>query len=259
MSEARDPTSEAGTSRQNAGSGGGQDLLARQLSDLARSLEAEHDPTAMLDEVVQAAVRLIPGADEASISVVIGRSDVSSRHPTGELPTKVDAVQNRTGQGPCLDAVFNHTTVRVPDMAHEDRWPTFAAGAADLGAASMLSFQLYVEGDNLGALNLYSRRPNAFDDDSEHVGLLFASHAAIAFADAEKVRNLKVSLASRDVIGQAKGILMERFKISGDQAFLLLTRASQNRNRKLRDIAEELAHTGDVAGLDTRTGQRPEE
>ena len=108
----------------------------------------------------------------------------------------------------------------------------------------MLSFQLYVERDNLGALNLYSRQPNSFDDDSEHIGLLFASHAAIAFADAEKVRHLVLAVSRRDLIGQAKGILMERFRISADQAFSLLIRVSQDNNRKLFDVAEELTETG---------------
>jgi hypothetical protein len=110
----------------------------------------------------------------------------------------------------------------------------------------MLSFQLYVEGDNLGALNLYSRRPNAFDDESEHVGLLFASHAAIAFSDARKVEQLQHGLITRDLIGQAKGILMERFKITSAQAFTLLVRVSQHTNRKLRDVAKELANTGQL-------------
>ena len=220
------------------------ELLAQQLSSLARRLEAEDDPALMLDEVVRGAVALIPGVEEGSISVVVGRKEVTSRHQSGELPEKVDAVQMAVGEGPCLDAAYEHHTVLVEDMATEDRWPRFSPRALELGAASMLSFQLYVEGDNLGALNLYSRRPHSFDDDSQQIGLLFASHAAIAFANAEKVRHLTVAVDRRDLVGQAKGILMERFKITADQAFTLLTRASQQSNRKLYDVAEELTETG---------------
>ena len=220
------------------------ELLAQQLSSLARRLEAEDDPALMLDEVVRGAVALIPGVEEGSISIVVGRKEVTSRHPSGELPEKVDAVQMAVGEGPCLDAAYEHHTVLVADMATEDRWPRFSPRALELGAASMLSFQLYVEGDNLGALNLYSRRPHSFDDDSQQIGLLFASHAAIAFANAEKVRHLTVAVDRRDLVGQAKGILMERFKITADQAFTLLTRASQQSNRKLYDLAQELAETG---------------
>jgi hypothetical protein len=203
----------------------------------------------MLEELVRAAVALIPGADDGSLSVVQARAEVSSRHATSDLPQQVDDLQTLTGQGPCLDAAFEEQTVRVPDMTKEERWPEFAAKAAEIGAMSMLSFQLYVERDNLGALNLYSRHANAFTDESEHVGLLFASHAAIAFADAQKVQNLEVALRSRDVIGQAKGILMERFKISGDQAFMMLVTASHNTNRKVNEIAEVLAMTGHLGRL----------
>ena len=220
------------------------DQLAKQLSDFARRAQTEDDRGLMLDEVVRAAVQLIPGVDEASISVTIGRRDVSSQHPSGDLPAKVDAVQTETGQGPCIDAAYEHETVRVPDMASEERWPKFAARASALGAASMLSIQLWVENDNLGALNLYSYTAGSFTDESEHVGLLFASHAAVAFAGADKVHHLNVALARRDLIGQAKGILMERFKITGSQAFNILVRVSQDSNRKLFDVAEELSQTG---------------
>ena len=113
----------------------------------------------------------------------------------------------------------------------------------------MLSFQLYVEGDNLGSLNLYNHAANAFDDESEQIGLLFASHAAVAYADAKKIDGLAQAIASRDLIGQAKGILMERYKIDAQKAFTLLVRVSQQRNIKLRDLATELANTGHIASL----------
>ena len=217
--------------------------LAAQFGAVARALQAERDTVAMLDELVASAVRMIPGADEASISVVTGRTAVTSQNPTGELPERVDALQTETGQGPCLDAAYEHRTVRVPDMAHEERWPRFARRAAEAGAASMLSFQLWVEHDDLGALNLYSHRPDAFDDESEQVGLLFASHAAVAFADARKIDQLGDAIDTRDLIGQAKGILMERFGVDEGQAFRVLTRVSQNSHRKLRDVASELTRT----------------
>src|SRR3712207_3261725 len=243
--ESRSGTASAG----DHGTTQGEDELAAQLSEFARSLEAEDDPDRMLKEVVAAAVALIPGAEEGSLSVVLGRSEVTSQHPSSDLPRQVDAVQSEVGEGPCLDAVFEEQTVRMPDLAHEERWPNFTKRAREIGVASMLSFQLYVEGDNLGALNLYSRRPNAFDDESEHVGLLFASHAAVAFADAQKLDQLNSAVETRDLIGQAKGILMERYQISAEQAFRVLTRVSQQRNRKLRDLAAELADTRHLAGL----------
>ena len=224
-------------------------VLAQQFADMARSLQAQDDPGEVLDEVVAAAVRLIPGADAGSISVVAGRREVTSRHPSRDLPQRVDALQTEVGQGPCLDAVYEQQTVRVPDMADEQRWPRFASRAATLGAASMLSFQLYVEGDNLGALNLYSGHPNGFDDESEQVGLLFASHAAVAFADARQLEHLSAAIATRDLIGQAKGILMERYSLDADQAFRVLTRISQHTNQRLHTIADELVTTRQITGL----------
>ncbi|MGH3539630.1 MAG: ANTAR domain-containing protein [Pseudonocardiaceae bacterium] len=145
-----------------------------------------------------------------------------------------------------MDAIYVEQTVRVSDTASEDRWPEFAKRAAQLGVGSMLSFQLYVVGDNLGALNLYNREPDAFDDESEHVGLLFASHAAVAMAGAQRNEQLIRAIGTRDLIGQAKGILMERHKLTAEQAFMLLVRASQATHTKLRDIAEQLTTVGQL-------------
>jgi len=174
-----------------------------QFGELARSLQQQVDPEAMLRGVVGAAVELIPGVDEGSISVVLGRRKVMLEAASGELPRIVDALQEQTGQGPCLDAVYHQETVQV-------------SRAAAAGAGGMLSFQLYVEGDNLGALNLYSRQAGMFDDESEHVGLLFAAHAAIAYSGARTKADLGRAVATRQLIGQAQGILMERHKITGD-------------------------------------------
>jgi len=131
-------------------------------------------------------------------------------------------------------------------MTREDRWPDFTRRALDLGIRSMLSFQLYVAEDTLGALNLYSDQAAAFTDESENIGLLFAAHAALAMAGARNHDDLTRALSMRDLIGQAKGILMERHRLTADQAFALLVRASQRTNTKLTDIARNLADTGSL-------------
>jgi hypothetical protein len=233
--------------RPSSQSGGTADLheLATRLGVMARELEAEDDTEAMLRRIVTDAVALIPGADEGSISVVIARSRVTSQAPSGELPQRVDHLQEEVGEGPCLDAAYQHQTVRVPDMEVETRWPNFARRAADeAGVRSMLSFQLYVEGDNLGALNLYAKSPNAFADESEAVGLIFAAHAAVAFAGQRKEDQLRRGIDSRDLIGQAKGILMERHKIDNDTAFRVLAKFSQDHNIRLQELAATVALTG---------------
>lgn len=231
----------------------GQDKLAVLLSAFARTAQEQRDPLTTLVEIVRAAVELVPGCDEGSISVVLGRMNVSSEAASSELPRVVDALQEKYQEGPCLSSAFEQMTVRVPDMAAETRWPTFTAAAAAAGAAGMLSCQLYVEGDNLGALSLFSRRAGAFDDESEHVALLFAAHAAVAFSAVQKEAKLTRTVATRQEIGVAQGILMERYKVSDTQAFDMLIRASQHRNTKLRDVASELVHGGEFEG-GPRTG-----
>ena len=230
-------------------------VLGEVMSQIARSLQERHgDVQATLDLVTHAAVGAIQGAEEASISYVIGRRRVEPRAATGHLSREVDAIQTRTGQGPCLDAIWDEHTVRVQDMASEQRWPRFAAEAAKAGAGSSLSFQLFVEGDNLGALNVYAGRSHAFGEESEDVGLVFAAHAAVAVSGAQQEQNLRTALSSRDLIGQAKGILMERHRLTADQAFAVLVQASSRTNRKLAEIAEELSSTGTAPGADVRVG-----
>ena len=155
-------------------------------------------------------------------------------------------MQEQTGRGPCLDAAYEHITVRVPDMANEQRWPKFTAGALDAGAAGMLSLQLFVDGDDLGALNLFSRQPGAFDDESEHIGLLFAAHATLAYAAVQQQARSAHRVVIWQLIGQAQGLLMERHKITPDQAFALLVKAAQHANVRLRDVADELVYSGRV-------------
>jgi GAF domain-containing protein len=196
----------------------------------------------------------VPGAQHASVSSVRRRREVTTRASTNDLPVAVDRAQYETGQGPCLDTLYERRTARIPDMGAEERWPAFAARAQGLGVGSMLSVQLFVQGEDLGALNLVNEETNAFSEESEHVALLFASHAAVAMSNAQRYEQVLGAVEFRDLIGQAKGILMERFKITGDRAFQVLTRVSQRSNRKLRDIATELVEQGDLEDL---TGGEP--
>ena len=219
--------------------------LGEVMGQVARALQEQHgDVAGTLEAITAAAVHSVPGTDECGVTLVIDRRQVESRAPTGDLPREIDQLQQRLGEGPCLDAVYEEKTVRIQDMGTEERWPRFAAGAADAGVRSMLSFQLFITGGTLGALNLYAREASAFDEESESVGLVFASHAAIALAAAQQEQHLRMAVASRDLIGQAKGILMNQFKITADQAFQILVGASSHTNRKVVDIAEELCATG---------------
>lgn len=213
--------------------------LTRTLADVARDLQAESGEEATLAAIVRAAVATVPGAAYGGITQVQGRR-LTAKVPTDAIVGVCDELQSELGEGPCLDAIWHQHTVIVADMAHEDRWPTFAARAAELGVGSLISFQLYVHDDTLGALNLYGGRGVRFGDEERTIGELFASHSAVALAGARSSRQLTEALASRDLIGQAKGILMQRHGVNGQHAFNMLVRASQEANVKLVEVARWL-------------------
>ncbi len=215
--------------------------LGAAMGELARTLQHEHaSEHATLDAVTAAVVEAVPGAEHASISLVVRGKTVESRAATDPLAERIDARQTELGQGPCLDAVWEQESVHIPDMAAESRWPRFTAAAVEAGIGAMLCFQLFVADAKLGALNLYASRAGAFDAEARFTGLMFATHAAVAITGARQEETLSAALAHRDVIGQAKGIVMERFHLDAPRAFALLTRLSQTENIKLRDIATQL-------------------
>ncbi|MEZ0492096.1 GAF and ANTAR domain-containing protein [Kineococcus sp. TBRC 1896] len=218
--------------------------LASHFGELARQLRRQDTPQQVLDRIVEAAVGLVPGAHQATISRARRRQQVTSVAATSEQAGGFDTVQTQVGQGPCLDALFEARTIRVEDLTEDARWPDLAHHAGEVQVRSALCFQLYVDGDNLGALNLLSPQGFAFDDESEDIGAVLASHAAVAVADAQDLANVRVALDSRDLIGQAKGILMAHHRLTADQAFAVLARFSQDTNRRLRDVAWDVAATG---------------
>jgi GAF domain-containing protein len=241
-------------SPQDTGTQVALDALAGRLAEAARSLQRQTSPQQVLDGVVNLASAMVPGADEATITMVRKDRHCYSAAATSELASDFDVLQDETGEGPCLDAIWQQETVRVDDLRSDPRWPVLGPRAAERGVGSMLCLQLFVHRDTLGALDLLARETSAFTDESEHVGLLLASHAAIAAADAQHLENVTSALLNRDLIGQAKGILMERFKITSDQAFAVLAKVSQDTNLKVSAVAEDLARTG-TWKLGPRAGQ----
>lgn len=210
------------------------DAMARDMRDEHASLDGT------LEVITRAAVELVPGAEHADITLAVRGGRLESRAGTSELPSRIDDLQQEVDDGPCLQAIWEHETVRVDDMAHEDRWPRFAPRASDAGIGSMLAFQLYTTESNLGALNLLSSSPHAFDATSVSIGGSLATHAAIAVIAAQREEQFREALQSRDTIGQAKGMLMEKFSVDADHAFSLLRQLSQERNVPLYDIARKL-------------------
>ena len=224
--------------------------LAEVFADIARQLEAEKSPEKTQDRVTQAAVATVGGCDHAAISIVRRRGGIETVAATDDVPTRVAAIQYATGQGPCLGAIFEHETYLIDDLVADERWPAFSRRAADeTGVRSMLSFRLFVQGETIGALNLYSRHPAAFDDRGYAVGTVLAAHAAIALSAAEQHERgdrLEDALRSNREIGMAMGVLMGRGGVTQDEAFTVLRRASQHLHRKLHDVAAEVVESGEL-------------
>lgn len=220
--------------------------LVEMFGEVARALLAESDTQDTLQRIVGLAVETIDGCDHAGVTLV--RSNrVDTPAASDDIAPRVDAIQSEVDEGPCLDAIREQAVLQVDRLGGDERWPRFATRTAQqTGVQSILAFRLFVEEDTLGTLNLYSRRPNAFDRQARAIGAVFATHAAVALSTAQHDAQMDLALASRDLIGQAKGILMKRDGVTAEQAFELLREASQHLNMKVRDVAERVTYTGDL-------------
>jgi GAF domain-containing protein len=221
--------------------------LATALAQMARDLLAQDSLQQTLDRIVAHAVDLVDGCENAGILVIRGGRE-HTLAATDEVVYESDRIQGEVGEGPCLDAARTGAeSYRIEDMDTEgERWPRYSPHARRLGIASMIGFKLFTEEETLGSLDLYSSKPGSLTEYSEQIGWLLASHAAVAFANARADADLHLAISSRQDIGIAIGILMERHKISSEQAFAVLSRASQERNIKLRDVARRVAETGEA-------------
>ncbi|WP_410665329.1 GAF and ANTAR domain-containing protein [Amycolatopsis sp. lyj-84] len=211
--------------------------LGAVLGDIARTLQAEPDVDTTLAAIVKTAVDHVTGAEHAGISLVERRRRIRTVAPTDPVVVTIDEVQYRAGQGPCLDAIAEHQVYRTGDLTNEGRWPAFTPAAVETGIRSMLSYRLFISETTLGALNLYATRVDAFSDQTEQDGRVFASHAAVALAGAQTEARLHLALERHDVIGMAKGILMTRHDLDPVQAFRLLVEATQVTRLKLHQVA----------------------
>jgi transcriptional regulator with GAF, ATPase, and Fis domain len=228
---------------QDSGERVGADL-ARSLEEAARGLleRGEEDGVEhTLGLVVRGAIHTVPHVEQAGISLVERGGRVEAYVPSSEVVRELDELQNELQEGPCLDSIWYEQRTLIDDMDRaKDRWPRYASAARERGIGSLMSFQLFAEHGSAGALNLYSGEPEVFDESTADAGRLFAAQAALVLHGAQRIQGLHVALENRDVIGQAKGILMERFGIGQQQAFSMLVESSQNTNLKLVRVAEWL-------------------
>lgn len=223
--------------------------LESSLSDVARALFEPGTVSSTLQRIVDLAVMTIEGCDAAGI-VLLDDGAMTTPACSDPMVVELDNLQLRTSEGPCLDAAFGRGTFYAADLAEDPRWPQFGPAATTAGIRSLLAFPL--TSGRSSALSLYARLPAAFGATDRAKGLIFATLAGLALdsavgrEDSERnAANLHEALRTRELIGQAQGILMERERVTADQAFNMLCRASQHLNVKLREVAETLVETGE--------------
>lgn len=227
---------------------GGHEQFNRDLAEIARSMQGERSTGAAMHRAVEAARAVITGCEIGAVSIVTatGITTPVLTHPHARA---IDEWQYELGEGPCLDALRHQDVVHSSDLASDPRWPRWGPRvAAELGMRSMMSHRLFSGAGTLGALNLYGAAPAAFTTDDLHHGTILAAHVGVALAATQDTANLTLALDTRTVIGQATGLLMERFGLSPDQAFAALARISQAENTKLRTVAEHLVRTRALPG-----------
>ena len=225
----------------------GSPSLSERLVELARVLQDEPHFKPTAERVVAEVVEWTGPDTEAGISLVRRGERVETVAPTSEVVVRGDALQYEMEEGPCLSAIWDEPQVYAGDLAIDQRWPRWAPKVAhELGVRSMLCSRLFTNADTLGALNVYSPHRHAFDEHNRDEILALSAHAAIAVADAQEIENLTIAVDRRTTIGVALGMVMERFGMSQSNAFSLLKRLSSHSNRKLYDVAFEIAATGKV-------------
>src|SRR3954447_16122239 len=239
---------------------------AEALQRLGRLSRRELSMDGLLQTVAELSKSVMPGNPETSVLLLV-KGQPSTVVSTGQLAVALDERQYERGHGPCLHAACTGELTEIADTRTDRRWPDYLPRAVEAGNLSSLSIPLAIDEDEQvsGALNIYARQPDAFDEDSRSVATRFGPYAAVATGNLYAYRsardmadNLQAALESREVIDQAKGVLIERYKLTPDQAFQLLAQASMSADRKVRDIAADLVHTGELPGAQPRSnGGRP--
>jgi transcriptional regulator with GAF, ATPase, and Fis domain len=241
----------ASPGRQSAVAGSWGDAgLHLAIAECARDVRADShaSPDKVIKEFVLLATTYLRGVTHAGAMLVTGKQSLRASPASTAVPQLIDEIQEKLLDGPCMDAVINHQTIRVDDLREENRWPLFRqAVLTSTPVRSFLTFPLHIYAEDCGALSIYADTPHAIDFETEQLGELLACHAALALSYVRRNREVRAALGNRDLIGQAKGKLMERYDISGGAAFGLLARLSAEAHKPVVAIAKEVIefkHTG---------------
>jgi GAF domain-containing protein len=222
-------------------------LVTDFFSEMALELHGHDDPERTLDGIVSWAQKAAECTD-AGIMLVHARNRIETAVATSPRVAEAHDLQIRHGEGPCLYALEDARAYMTGDVENDPRFPKWGPAVAKLGYHSVLSLPLATRSRSYGSLNLYNEDRDAFDDDDFAITQIFSRHAAVALASAHEQAGLQVAIDARKLIGQAQGILMERFDIDADRAFDFLRRQSQDHNIKLREVASWIVdHRADRA------------
>jgi GAF domain-containing protein len=222
---------------------------AAAFAELSRIMLGAQPLTATLERVAVLAAGVVPGADEVSVTLMDGDRPRTVAF-TGSLASVLDERQYDAGFGPCMDAAVTGNTIAIDDTATDELYPHFSRLAARNGIRHTLSVGMPIPQRTIGALNIYGRELNPFDEEARRLAATFAGYAAVSLANAalytstaELAAQMQQAMESRAVIEQAKGVLMRDNRCSADEAFAMLVRASNIANRKLRDIAQAVVES----------------
>ena len=216
--------------------------IAQIVQDLYGRPDTDSDT--VIAELAEHAAVEIPGAQYAGVTVTRNAKHIDTPAATHKWPLLLDEIQQRHGEGPCLTAAWEEKTIHVADLTADERFPLYARDAlAETPIRSVMAFQMWIAGETMGALNVYAETTHAFGPETREIGLVFAAHSSVAWNTARRDEQFKRALSSRDVIGQAKGMLMERYGVNAIQAFDLLRKLSQDSNTPLIQIAADLVET----------------
>lgn len=219
-----------------------------EVAGLVHTLEKRAcvDSEGALDELIANLLGHMPHAQHAGVTLITAVGEVQTLTATGAYPLVLDDIQRRHREGPCLSAAWKDHVVRLDDVTSATRWPSYCREvAASTPIRSVLAFELFTAQGTTGALNFYAETADAFDEEAVELGLILATHAAMAWHMVRRDEQFRSALATRDIIGQAKGMLMERFGIDAVQAFELLKRLSQTSNTPLAEVARGLVDKRD--------------
>ncbi len=199
------------------------------------------DSDTVVAELAEHAAVEIPGAEYAGVTVTRNAKNIDTPAATHKWPILLDEIQQRHREGPCLTAAWEEKTIHVANLATDERFPLYSRDVLEqTPIRSVMAFQMFIAGETMGALNVYAEESHAFGQESRAIGLIFAAHSSVAWNAARRDEQFKRALASRDTIGQAKGMIMERYSVDAVQAFEVLRKLSQDSNVPLVKVATEL-------------------